>query len=88
MIRTPHGGWPQFLKAVAALRYQRIDVPGMAGRLRDSGWRADHDDVAGAGDAARHFRPGRSLPAPRQAAPDVCPSCGSPVTDLGLCRCS
>lgn len=41
-----------------------------------------------AANAPRHFPPGRSLPAPRQAAPGLCPSCGIRVTDLGLCRCS
>ena len=95
MPRTPHGFWPQFQRAVAELSDQGSDVAGMARLLHGLGWRrVGHDDVARAlrrikaANAPRNFLPGRSLPAPRQAAPGLCPSCEVPITDLGLCRCS
>ncbi len=92
---TPHGSWPLFRQAVAELRDRGADVPGIVRVLRDRGWqRVDRDDVAGAlrrikaANAPRQFLPGRSLPAPRQTGPGICPSCGVLITDLGLCRCS
>jgi len=93
--RTPHGCWPLFRQAVAELRDRGADVAGIVRTLREDGWRqVGPDDVAGAlrrikaANAPRHFLPGRPLPAPRQAGPGICPSCGMRITDLGLCRCS
>jgi hypothetical protein len=92
--RTPHGAWPQFREAVAELQNSGADLLAMVRELRAAGWRVSEDDVAGAlrrikvANAPRHFLPGQSLPAPRQAGPGVCPSCEIPITDLGLCRCS
>jgi hypothetical protein len=92
--RTPHGSWPQFRQALTELRDSGADVAAIVRRLRTAGWRVSHDDVTGAlrrikaANAPRHFLPGRSLPAPRQAGPGICPSCGAPVTERGLCRCS
>jgi hypothetical protein len=94
VTRTPHSAWPQFRQAVGELYDGGADICEMVRRLRASGWRVSADDVAGAlrrikaANTPRHFLPGRSLPAPRQAGPGICPSCGRPVTDLGLCRCS
>jgi len=93
--RTPYGFWPQFQQAVAELSDAGTEVAGILRSLREQGWqRVGHDDVTRAlrrikaANTPRHFLPGRSLPAPRQAAPGLCPSCEAPVTDLGLCRCS
>jgi hypothetical protein len=93
-VRTPHGAWPQFREAVTELRNSGADMPGIVRGLRAAGWQVSHDDVAGAlrrikaANTPRHFLPGQSLPAPRQAGPGICPSCETPVTELGLCRCS
>ncbi|GIE48898.1 hypothetical protein Ani05nite_24320 [Amorphoplanes nipponensis] len=93
--RTPHGCWPQFQQAVAALSDGGCGAAVILRSLREAGWRqVGPDEVAGAlrrikaANAARHFGPGRPLPAPRQSAPGLCPSCEVPVTDLGRCRCS
>ncbi|MFI7542552.1 hypothetical protein [Actinoplanes sp. NPDC049599] len=93
--RTPHGSWPLFQQAVAELGGRGADPAGMLRLLHERGWqRVGHDDVAralrriGTANTPRHFLPGQSLPAPRQAAPGLCPSCAVPITDLGLCRCS
>jgi hypothetical protein len=93
--RTPHGSWAQFQQAVAELGGRGAEPAAMLRLLRDLGWqRVGPDDVTRALRRIRtantpwHFLPGRSLPAPRQAAPGLCPSCEAPVTDLGLCRCS
>jgi len=93
--RTPHGYWPQFQQAVAELSAGGVDVAGMVRLLHAAGWRqVGPDEVTGAlrrikaANAARHFLPGRSLPAPRPAPPGRCPSCEVPVTEWGLCRCS
>jgi hypothetical protein len=95
VVRTPYGCWPQFQQAVAELSDTGTEVAGILRSLHDQGWqRVGHDDVTRAlrrikaANTPRHFLPGRSLPAPRQAAPGLCPSCAAPVTDLGLCRCS
>lgn len=95
VARTPHGSWPLFRQAVAELHERGADVAGIVRLLPERGWRqVGHDDVAGAlrriraANTPRHFLPGRSLPAPRQAGPGICPSCGIRITDLGLCRCS
>ena len=91
--RTPHASWPPFLKAVAGLRDRGLEAPEMVSELRASGWQATRDDVAAAlrrthTNTPRPFPPGRPLPAPRPAGPEICGSCGVVVTDLGLCRCS
>jgi hypothetical protein len=94
VARTPHGSWPQFREALAGLRDGGADVTGIVRGLRAAGWRVSDDDVTGAlrrikaANTPRHFLPGRSLPVPRRAGPGICSSCGTPVTDLGLCRCS
>jgi hypothetical protein len=93
--RTPHGSWPQFQQAVAELSDRGTEVAGMLEVLHERGWqRVGSDDVTRAlrrikaANAPGHYRPGRSLPTPRQAAPGLCPACEVPVTDLGRCRCS
>ena len=95
VARTPHGFWPQFQAAVGELSGAGAEVDRIIRVLRERGWqRVGRDDVTRAlrrikaANAPRHFLPGRSLPAPRQAAPGLCPSCEVPITDLGLCRCS
>jgi hypothetical protein len=93
--RTPHGCWPQFQQAVAELGARGADVAGILRLLPGLGWeKVARDDVTRALRRIRtantpwHFLPGRPLPAPRQAAPGLCPSCEVLITDRGLCRCS